>query len=176
MTIGNSCVTKVLSVVLVLSCCQIYAEERNIRALMHWEGVGEIYTIGINQILFQGVMEGILYVETEEGELDGAFATCPISQKINSETGKSVATGHCEITISSEDVVYASLDCEGQVGDCRGQFRLIEGTGRFKGVSGGSDLRIRSVLGALMKGMASGSVVRSGQGIAILSNLIVRTP
>ena len=92
------------------------------------------------------------------------------------ETGEAVATGYCEISISPEDVVYAELDCKGVVGDCKGQFRLIEGHGRFKGIKGGSDLRIRSVLGALVKGMASGSVVKSGQGIALLPNLKFTTP
>jgi len=85
MTVRNSCVTKVLSVVLVLSCCQLFAEERNVRALMHWEGTGEIHTIGLNQKLFQGVMEGILYIETEKGDLDGAFATryqCNLAERL----------------------------------------------------------------------------------------------
>lgn len=107
--------------------------------------------------MFQGVMKGILYVENEKGDLDGAFAVCPVSQRINPETGESTATGNCEITVSSEDVVYAELDCKGMAGDCRGEFRLVEGLGRFEGISGGS-------------------IVRTGQGIALLPNLKVITP
>jgi hypothetical protein len=143
---------------------------------MNWEAEGTIHSIGTNQMLFLGVMEGILYVETEKGDLDGAFIECPVSQKVNPESGESTATGHCQITVGSEDVVYAEFDCEGIIGDCKGQFRLVEGSGRFKGVSGGSDIRIRSILGVLVKGMASGSLIRSGEGIALLPNLKVIVP
>ena len=85
------------------------------------------------------------------------------------------ASKSCEITVSPDDVVYAEFDCKGVIGDCKGEFRLTEGYGRFEGVRGGSDIRIRSVVGTLMKGMASGSIVRAGQGIAILPNLKVIT-
>ena len=53
---------------------------------------------------------------------------------------------------------------------------MVEGLGRFEGIQGGSDLRIRSVLGFLMEGMASGSTIRSGEGIALLPNLKVIIP
>ena len=167
---------KALAILLVLCSSQLYGEERNLRAIMHWGGQGSIHTIGKNQLLFQGVMQGILYVENEKGDLDGAFAQCPISQKINQETGESSATGYCEITVASDDVVYAELDCRGVVGDCKGHFRMVEGLGRFEGIQGGSDLRIRSVLGFLVKGMASGSTIRSAEGIALLPNLKVIIP
>jgi hypothetical protein len=143
---------------------------------MQWDGEGSIYKISSNQILFQGVMEGIMYVESEEGELDGAFAKCPVSQKINPETMESFASGYCEISVAPDDVIYSEFECMGKAGDCKGKFRLVEGIGRFAGITGGSDLRIRSVLGALVIGMGSGSVVRSGKGIALLPNLKVINP
>jgi len=173
---GRSSLNKAIGILLLLCSSQLYGEERNLRAMMHWEAEGGIYSIGTNQMLFLGVMEGILYVETEEGDLDGAFIECPVSQKVNPETGESTATGHCQITVGAEDVVYAEFDCKGKIGDCRGQFRLVEGIGRFEGVSGGSDIRIRSILGVLFKGMASGSIIRSGEGIALLPNLKVIIP
>ena len=176
MTVGKFSRARAIGILLILSCNHLYGEERNLRAVMHWEGEGSLHSVGVNQILFQGIMKGIIYVENEKGDLDGAYAVCPISQKVNPETRESTATGNCEITVSSEDVVYAELDCKGVVGDCRGEFRLVEGLGRFKGISGGSDLRIRSVVGVLLKGMASGSIVRSGQGIALLPNLKVKIP
>lgn len=173
---GRSSLNKAMGILLILCSSQLYGEERNLRAMMHWEAEGGIYSIGTNQMLFLGVMEGILYVETEKGDLDGAFIECPISQRINPETGESTASGHCQITVGSEDVVYAEFDCKGKIGDCKGQFRLVEGIGRFEGVSGGSDIRIRSILGVLFKGMASGSLIRSGEGIALLPNLKVIIP
>lgn len=173
---GRSSLNKAMGILLILCSSQLYGEERNLRAMMHWEAEGGIYSIGTNQMLFLGVMEGILYVETENGDLDGAFIECPVSQRINPETGESTASGHCQITVGSEDVVYAEFDCKGKIGDCKGQFRLVEGIGRFEGVSGGSDIRIRSILGVLFKGMASGSLIRSGEGIALLPNLKVIIP
>jgi hypothetical protein len=173
---GRSSLNKAIGVLLILCSSQLYGEERNMRALMNWEAEGSIHSIGTNQMLFLGAMEGILYVETEKGDLDGAFIECPVSQKVNPESGESTATGYCQITVGPEDVVYAEFDCDGEIGDCKGQFRLVEGSGRFEGVSGGSDIRIRSILGVLVKGMASGSLIRSGEGIALLPNLKVIVP
>ena len=173
---GRSSLNIAIGILLILCASQLYGEERNLRALMNWEAEGTIHSIGTNQMLFLGVMEGILYVETEKGDLDGAFIECPVSQRVNPETGESTASGHCQITVGSEDVVYAEFDCKGKIGDCKGQFRLVEGIGRFEGVSGGSDIRIRSILGVLFKGMASGSLIRSGEGIALLPNLKVIIP
>ena len=174
LTISN--LARVTGILLLLVLNPLRAEERNLQALMQWEGDGTVYSIGANQMLFLGSMDGILYVENEKGDIDGAFVECPISQKINLDSGEAVATGYCQISVSPGDVVYAELDCKGVVGDCKGEFRLVEGLGRFEGIKGGSDLRIRSVLGALVAGMASGSIVRSGQGIAILPNLKFTTP
>lgn len=176
MNFKNSDVAKVIAILFMLNCGSLTAEKRNLKALMQWDGEGTVYTIRPNLMLFLGSMEGILYVENEQGEIDGAFVECPISQKINLETKEATSTGYCQISVSSEDVVYAELECRGVIGDCKGQFRLTEGQGRFKGIKGGSDLRIRSVIGVLVEGMASGSVVRSGKGIALLPNLEFTTP
>jgi hypothetical protein len=173
---GRSSLNMAIGILLILCSSQLYGEERNLRALMNWKAAGSIHSISTHQMLFLGVMEGILYVETEKGDMDGAFFECPVSQKINPESGESTAKGHCQITVGPEDVVYAEFDCDGKIGDCTGQFRLVEGSGRFEGVSGGSDIRIRSILGVLMKGMASGSLIRSGEGIALLPNLKVIVP
>ena len=176
MSFGKSCLMKAFIVILVFVGTQLYAEERNLRGLMQWEGEGTIHVIGVNQVLFLGAFNGILYVENEQGGLDGAFVTCPGTQHIKTENNESFGAGYCEITVSSTDVVYAEWDCTGKVGDCKGSFRLTSGLGRFEGIKGGSDFRIRSVLGALVKGLGSGSVVRAGKGIALLPNLKVIIP
>lgn len=176
MSFGKSCLMKAFGVMLVFAGAQLYAEERNLKGLMQWEGEGNVYIIGENQMLFQGAFGGILYVQNEQGDLDGAFVSCPATQHVNMENGDSSASGYCEITVSSDDVVYAEWDCTGKVGDCKGDFRLKSGLGRFVGIKGGSDFRIRSVLGALVKGLGSGSAVRAGKGIALLPNLKVIIP
>jgi hypothetical protein len=176
MSFGKSCLIKAFIIIFVFGGTQLYAEERNLRGLMQWEGEGTVHVIGVNQVLFLGAFNGILYVENEQGELDGAFVNCPGTQHIKTESNESFGAGYCEITVSSTDVVYAEWDCTGKVGDCKGSFRLTSGLGRFEGIKGGSDFRIRSVLGALVKGLGSGSVVRAGKGIALLPNLKVIIP
>ena len=128
MIIRNSNLAQATGILLLLACSALYAEERNLQALMQWEGEGNVYSIGANRMLFLGNMEGILYVENEKGDIDGAFVECPISQEIDLETGEAVATGYCEISISAEDVVYAELDCKGVVGDCISQCNPIPTT------------------------------------------------
>jgi hypothetical protein len=176
MSFGKSCLIKAFAVTLVFVGTQLHAEERNLKGLMQWEGEGSVHSIGVNQMLFQGAFNGILYIENEQGDLDGAFVNCPGTQHIDMETSDSFGAGYCEITVSSTDVVYAEWDCTGKVGDCKGTFRLISGLGRFEGIKGGSDFRIRSILGTLVKGLGSGSIVRAGKGIALLPNLKVTIP
>jgi hypothetical protein len=152
------------------------AEDRSTRGIMTWEGEGSIHRISPKELIFQGAFEGVIYFETATGELDGAFATCPASQRINLELGTSSGSGQCEITISTDDVVYAEWDCEGKPGDCKGKFNLVSGLGRFAGITGQSDFRIRSIMGQLIGDAGNGTIQRIGQGIALLPNLKFQVP
>ena len=143
---------------------------------MTWEGEGSIHQIGPSEMIFQGAFAGIIYFETPTGDLDGAFATCPATQRINIELGTTTGTGQCEITKSSEDVVYAEWHCDGEPGDCRGKFNLVSGLGRFVGVTGQSDFRVRSIMAQLIGDDASGASQNVGQGIALLPNLTFHLP
>jgi hypothetical protein len=154
-------------------CTSALAEERNTRAIMQWEGEGAVYNIGPSEIIFLGAFEGIMYFEGKNGALDGAFVTCPSSQRLNLEQATTSAKGFCEITVSSDDVAYAEWTCEGIPGDCKGKFNLVSGHGRYEGISGSSDFRIRSIMGELVSGMGNGSVMKVGKGIALLPNLVV---
>ena len=80
------------------------------------------------------------------------------------------------ITPSAGDVVYAEWTCAGEVGGCKGSFKLTGGSGKFKGVTGSSELLVRSALNVLVAGMSSGSVVRSATGIAMLPDLKYNMP
>ena len=152
------------------------AEDRSIRGIMTWEGEGSIHRIGAQELIFQGAFEGVIYFETEPGSLDGAFATCPASQKINLELGTSNGAGQCEITVSTNDIVYAEWHCDGKPGDCKGKFNLVSGLGRFAGITGQSDFRIRSIMGELIGDAGNGTIERIGKGIALLPNLKFQVP
>ncbi len=148
-----------------------HADEKTVKIMMPWDGEGSVYTIGQETLLFMGEFEGIMYVETSEGDLDAAYANCPASQHIDVKGKQSSAKGYCTITISSEDVVFAEWTCEGMVGACKGTFTLTGGTGKYVGVTGSSEMIVRSVLNVLVTGMGSGDAVRAGSGLAILPKL-----
>lgn len=153
-----------------------HAEEGSLEAMMPWDGEGRVFDIGPDLVLFQGAFEGILYVETAQGDLDAAFALCPGSQRLDTAAKTTNASGHCMITGSGGDTVYAQWRCKGELGVCRGRFELTGGTGRFEGISGASELQVRSVLSALVLGMGSGSTVRAASGLAILPKLTYSIP
>ena len=128
------------------------AGEKSVKILMPWDGEGSVYT-------------------TSAGELDAAYANCPASQHIDVSGKQSSAEGYCTITISSEEVVFAEWSCKGKVGACEGTFKLTGGTGKYAGVTGSSDMLVRSVLNTLVVGMGNGDAVRAATGLAILPNL-----
>ena len=147
------------------------AEGESVKIMMPWDGEGTVYTIGVDKLLFMGEFEGIMYVESKGGELDAAYATCPASQHIYIKNKQAKASGFCTITVSSEDVVFAEWDCQGKVGACEGKLSLTGGTGRFVGVTGSSEMIVRSVLNTLVTGMGNGDAMRSATGLAIFPKL-----
>jgi hypothetical protein len=153
-----------------------FAEKKSLKAVMPWEGDGKVYQIGPETMLFLGAFEGIIYVETSEGKLDEGFVRCPGSQTIDVKTGKTSGEGHCMITPSAGDIVYATWSCKGEVGGCKGDFKLTGGSGQYKGISGSSKLLVRSAINTLVVGLSSGSVVREATGIAILPELTYSIP
>jgi hypothetical protein len=152
------------------------ATEKSLQVIMPWSGDGTIHSIGTHRLLFMGEFEGIMYAENAEGELDAAFASCPATQYIDTDSQQTEAKGYCNIAITGEDTVYAEWNCEGKVGACKGSFILTGGTGRFEGVTGSSELTVRSVLSAVVAGMSSGSVVRAASGLAVLPRLTYKLP
>ncbi|MFW2404507.1 MAG: hypothetical protein ACN4GT_07055 [Gammaproteobacteria bacterium] len=152
------------------------AEQDTVQAVIPWEAEGRVFQVGTNTMLFLGALEGIMYVESSRGEMHEAFVMCPIVQKLDIDSGKTEAEGHCEITAGAEDVVYADMSCKGEVGSCKGSFKLTGGEGEFAGVSGSGELRVRSPIRTLVADMAAGAVLRVGAGLATVKNLNYRIP
>ena len=117
-----------------------------------------------------------MYVESSQGDMHEAFVMCPIIQELSLETGKSEATGHCEISASSENVAYAEMSCTGEIGSCVGTFTLIGGQGEFAGISGKGNLQVRSPLQALVGDMAAGAELRVAAGLAVIEDLKYSIP
>jgi len=152
------------------------AEQRSVAAIMPWDGQGEIFHIAAGEVLFQGSLEGIMYVETGEGSLDEAFVICPVAQRLMIEEQSTSASGNCMITVSGGDTVFSSFTCDGRVGLCAGEMTLTGGTGEFEGISGSGRLLIRSPLRALIGDLGTGSAVSVATGLAILPELNFEIP
>ena len=176
MKILPRCLIVVLMLALLGLPAAVSAEEKSLKAMIPWDGEGRGFQVAPDTLLFLGAFEGIIYVETAEGKLDEGFVRCPVTQKIMIKTKKTTGSGYCMITTSSADTVYAEWTCEGQVGGCKGEFRLTGGTGQFEGITGLSELIVRSPLQALAPGMSGGNVLRAASGLAVLPELKYKIP
>jgi hypothetical protein len=153
-----------------------FAETRTIAAVIPWQGQGEIFPIGTDKLRFLGAIEGIMYVETAEGDMDEAFVRCPIVQDIDATNQTTSASGNCTIVVSTEDAVFSEITCEGRAGMCRGEFKLTSGTGRFAGISGSGDMIVRSPVHALAADLSDGTVLHVAAGILQLPELKITLP
>lgn len=176
MTIKSISLLPLVAILFLAASSARAAEQGTVQAIIPWDGEGRVFQIDTRRVQFLGELEGIMYVENAEGQMNEGFVQCPIVQMMDLETGTTEAFGHCEITASPEDVVYAQLSCKGRVGDCAGRFILIDGEGRFAGISGEGKLRVRSPLHALAADLGSGAVVRVAAGLAVIKDLKYSTP
>jgi hypothetical protein len=152
------------------------AEQDTVQAIIPWEASGRVFQVDTSTMMFLGAFTGVMYIESSQGDMHEAFVMCPIIQKLNLEMGKSEAVGHCEISASSEDILYADLTCNGEVGSCNGTFTLIDGEGEFAGISGSGTLRVRSPIRALITDMAAGAELRVASGLAVIKDLKYSIP
>jgi hypothetical protein len=176
MTVKHISLLPLVAILLLAISPARAAEQGTVQAIIPWEGEGRVYQIDTRRLQFLGEIEGIMYLESAKGKLNEAFVQCPIMQMLDLESGVSEAIGHCEITISPEDVVYAQMSCKGQIGRCIGKFILIDGEGRFTGISGQGELSVRSPIRALATDLGSGAMLRVAAGLATIKDLKFSTP
>lgn len=154
----------------------IRAASETISVIIPWQGDGQIFQISTDGLRFLGTLEGIMYVETAEGQMNEAFVRCPIVQDINVNDQSTSATGTCMIVASTEDSAFAEISCEGRAGVCRGEFKLTGGTGRFAGIGGSGKMTIRSPVHALAADMSNGTVLHAAAGILQIPSLKITLP
>ena len=152
------------------------AEKDTVQAIIPWEASGRVFQVDTSTMMFLGAFTGVMYIESSQGEMHEAFVMCPIMQKVHLETGNSDAVGHCEISASPENVAYAELTCDGEVGSCNGTFTLTDGEGKFAGISGTGALRVRSPMRALITDVAAGAELRVAAGLAVIKDLEYSIP
>lgn len=152
------------------------AEQDTVQAIIPWEANGRVFQVDTGTMMFLGAFTGVMYIESSQGDMHEAFVMCPLVQKLNLASGRTEAVAHCEISASSENVAYAELTCDGEVGSCNGTFKLIDGEGEFAGISGTGTLRVRSPMRALIPDMAAGADLRVASGLAVVKDLKYSIP
>jgi hypothetical protein len=132
------------------------AEQRTVKAMSAWVGQGQIVPTGSGSVYFVGAFRGTIFVENAEGGLHAGRILCPGTLEVNVASGAQRGEGRCVISRSDTDQVFARWSCSGTHGvECRGRFELTSGTGRFSGIRGASDFRIRSGLADFTAGQGS---------------------
>lgn len=120
-------------------------EEATIKVFAAWRGQGSTIKTGEQQATFVGALSGVMYVDTEKGPIQTGTMVCPGSVTIGLEDATQRGTGRCTITAKDGAEIYAEIACTGiYLVGCTGDLKLTGGTGRFKGISGGGPMTIRS--------------------------------
>ena len=176
MTVKRSCLISAAALLLV-NVLQVHAAEQDtVQAIIPWEASGRVFHVDTSTMLFLGAFTGVMYIESSQGEMHEAFVMCPIVQKLSLTVSSSEVIGHCEISASPENVAYAELTCNGEVGSCNGTFTLVDGEGKFAGITGTGTLRVRSPMRALITDMAAGAELRIATGLAVIKDLEYSIP
>ena len=152
------------------------AQTETLSAIVSWQAQGQVTPAGTDKLRFQGEMEGIMYLDSDEGPLNEAFIQCEIDQELDATTESTVVNGDCTIVVSTEDSVSAEITCRGMQGYCVGDFKLTGGTGRFTGISGSSKMTVRSPVHALAQDQSGSAELRVAAGILQLPELKITLP
>jgi len=152
------------------------AKQGTVQAIIPWDGEGRVFQVGTNSVVFLGSLKGVMYIENAEGEMHEGLVICPILQEIDMETGSTQASGRCEITTGPDSVAYAKLSCKGKPGECAGEFTVVEGEGKFAGITGSGKLSVRSPIRTIIADMPTGAVLRVASGLAVIKDLKYSIP
>jgi hypothetical protein len=127
------------------------AQEATVKASAAWVGQGRFVPTGTGIAYFVGAFSGVLFVDNDQGPLNTGKILCPGTLEVDINGGKQRGEGRCLITLNPTDQIYAKWSCAGihQV-ECKGSFTLTGGTGRFAGITGESEFRVRSVIAELV--------------------------
>lgn len=157
-----------LLVTLVLPMAStVVAEQGTAKILAPWEANGQLFQIAVDKLQFIGTFEGVMYIEHGDGLLDAALFTCPSTQIIHVLSNQLEGHGFCTVESPTGDFVYAEFTCNGEPGSCTGTFTLTGGTGRLAGITGESDMIVRTALSGTAMNESTGGTVSAAKGLAI---------
>jgi len=149
-------------------------EEPALKAFSAWNAQGQIFQSGESRVTFVGSFSGIVYVEQDQGPVAAGFMACPTVIDINTKDGKERGDGRCTFTAKDGAQLFADFTCRGvRMVGCHGDFTFTGGTERFKGITGGGPVTIRSSVDELKPG-SGGAIDGVAAGIIFWPKLIYK--
>lgn len=152
------------------------AEERTVQAMAPIQGSGEVFVVGPGKTMIVGSMVGILYLEGRQAPLDDVTILCPAIQTLDAQAKRAEATGHCTFTLAEGDEAYSEWKCTGMLGACEGHLTITGGIGKFKGISGGGKMVVRTALTETAASLSHGGTITAATGLAVWPALKYRIP
>ncbi len=180
--------TTAVLMTLVLVCGSSFAgapaahgAEATARLVAAVRGEGVFFEVGERQALVMGGLQGAIYVESGPDALDGARLVCPSTFTIDPNARSFNADGYCTIARGEEHKIYGRWTCAGALAKgCRGRFTITGGTGQFAGVTGESEMFVRTNMVDPPTGQTSRSPIgvarELGIGLITFTALRYRTP
>lgn len=165
-----------ISLALSLVTLPAAAEVGTAKILAPWEANGQLFQVGVDKLQFIGTFEGIMYIEHGDGLFDAALFTCPATQIIQVLNNQITGQGYCTIESPTGDYVFAEFNCDGQPGACKGTFTITGGTGKLTGITGESQMIVRTALSGTTIDEASGGTVSAAKGLAVWPEMRFEVP
>ena len=146
-------------------------------ATASWRGLGQVFDLGGNQVLFVGAFAGTIFLDAGSGTLDASGFVCPGTFEIDTADGTQTGEGKCIITGRDGDRLFARWDCVGRPLDgCRGGFHIFGGSGRFASAKGDSQILVRGTVPAFDLDAEGPALQEFAQGLAFWPELVIELP
>jgi len=154
----------------------VTAAERveTLSAIGPWKAEGRAYQTGEEGMLFVGTFTGVVVLKERGEAFDAAEFVCPGSEEIDYARQRVTSSGLCIFETSATNKVFARWQCEGEIGDCRGQMKIVAGTGTLEGVTGGGEMRFQSFFADISEDEDGEMVVDKAIGVVNWPKLVLK--
>ena len=175
---GKRCllIVVLLAVNLFGFACTAFGETKEIKAMAPWEGEGFAFPIGDDRVYMVAVYTGVMFVEDAQGALHAGSLVCPATVEADLKAMTKSGKGHCIITNTDGERVYADFSCTGDLEGCRGPFTLTGGTGKFTGITGEGEMISKMQSRQLLVVEGFESARQHGEGIATWPRITYSIP
>ena len=152
------------------------AEQREVKAMAPWKGEGFAFPIGDDRVYMVAVFSGIMFVEDGQGALHAGSVVCPATVEADLKTMTKSGKGHCIISNTEGERVFAEFSCKGDLEGCQGPFTITGGTGKFSGITGEGEMVSKIQARQLFVVEGFESARQHGEGIAIWPRITYTIP